>query len=713
MSKLLQGKVIARILAVILVTSIAWSLRMQAVEKLPVDYDEDDYLRAAQQFAALIHAGDWPGFLETNYRTEHPPLSKILFGIGIINDTEARLLPDRPTTAEPDKYIPKKILRDARKVGTILGTLTVALLAWINPIGAIFLGIHSFTIKYVSQIMLEALPALTSLITVFAYIQSKKRDQSTSWLLISAFFLGATAASKYMYCLVGIAILIDWFLVAREDNSFRLQVQKIVLWGLFAIIIFIALDPYLWPNLIERLTETIFYHAGYATTASEVSNANFPMWQPFVWLTMSPVVWHEDVFVLAPDLLITVLAAFGISRLWKRERLYVIWLGVAILFLLVWPTKWPQYILVLTVPLSLAAAETVSLGWEKARETISSYRRRKEAQHFNRREVRQSIPWLVPGIIIFIGFTMIPILFQFAISFTDFNSIAIKDGLNGGVWREFWGGVTGKIEAVDFDFPYRSKEVHYTGPSSYRPVFDLITSQGILTFNILWTILSVGLQALLGVGAALLLWNKRIVFRRGWQTLFILPWAVPEMIGVLMWFTIFVSPYGWLSLAINDLGQDIPFAFFNGWERSPNLTLLVMLVSGLWYGFPFMMLAATAGLKQVPTDVFDAAAIDGANGWQTFRHVTLPLLSPLIIPAIIIRGIFAFNQFYLIQIFGNFSMTTLATLSYNIFNPSGFFGANGQFAISAALNIITMLILIGFVISFNRWTKADEGVTYA
>jgi ABC-type sugar transport system permease subunit len=89
----------------------------------------------------------------------------------------------------------------------------------------------------------------------------------------------------------------------------------------------------------------------------------------------------------------------------------------------------------------------------------------------------------------------------------------------------------------------------------------------------------------------------------------------------------------------------------------------------------------------------------------------------LIVPAIIIRGIFAFNQFYLIQIFGflhgDFSLTTLATLSYNIFNPSGFFGANGQFSVSAALNIITLLILIGFVTSFNRISKADEGVTYA
>ena len=58
-------------------------------------------------------------------------------------------------------------------------------------------------------------------------------------------------------------------------------------------------------------------------------------------------------------------------------------------------------------------------------------------------------------------------------------------------------------------------------------------------------------------------------------------------------------------------------------------------------------------------------------------------------------------------------MTTLANLSYNIFNPSGFFGFNGQFAVSAALNIVTLLILIGFVTLFNRWSKADEGVTYA
>lgn len=713
-----QTSILLKILAVIVVAAIGWSLRWQAMKALPVDYDEDDYMRAAQEFTHLIRTGEWFGFLETNYRTEHPPLSKILYGIGLLTEPEAPLIADKPTSAPPDRSIPRELLQSARMVGSIEGTITVFLLALVNPVGGLLLAFHTFTIKYVSQVMLEALPALTSLVMVLAYLQHKKGKAKTGWLLVSSFFLGLTAASKYIYCLIAVAILIDWFLSARENGELIRFARKAALWGVLAVIIFFAADPYLWPDPVGRFKESVFYHATYSTGASEVEGANFPFWQPFVWLNMSPAVWHADVFVIAPDLFITVLAVFGLARLWRKERLYVIWLGVAMLFLLIWPTKWPQYILVLTVPLSLAAAETIGMGWEKVKEGLSNFQFKKEAPtYFNRREILQSIPWLVPGLIVFIGFTLFPILFQYAISLTDFNSNSILDGLNGGVWREVWGGVTGQIEPANPEFPFRSREVRYMSTSTYEPVFEWITADGYLVFNILWTVLSVGLQAVLGVCAALLLWNKRVLFRRGWQTLFILPWAIPETIGALMWLTVFVSPFGWLSLAVKDLGTDIPFAFFNGWERNPNMTLVVLLIAGLWYGFPFMMLAATAGLKQVPVEVFDAAAIDGANGWQTFWNVTFPLLAPLIVPAIIIRGIFAFNQFYLIQILGflhgNYFMTTLATLSYNIFNPSGFFGANGQFAVSAALNIITMLILIGFVISFNRWTRADEGVTYA
>ena len=124
-----------------------------------------------------------------------------------------------------------------------------------------------------------------------------------------------------------------------------------------------------------------------------------------------------------------------------------------------------------------------------------------------------------------------------------------------------------------------------------------------------------------------------------------------------------------------------------------------------------MMLAASAGLKMIPQEVYDAAMMDGADTLQTFRYITWPLLLPLLLPAIIVRGIFAFNQFYLFQTF-YYRDATLATLSYNIFNPTGW-DITGQFAVSAAINIITVLILIVFVYLFNRWSKADEGVTYA
>jgi ABC-type sugar transport system permease subunit len=487
---------------------------------------------------------------------------------------------------------------------------------------------------------------------------------------------------------------------------------------MIALAVFVIFDPYLWANPLGRLRESVFYHAQYSSGASEVTSANFAIWQPFIWLTMSPALWHPMVFAFAPDLFITILAGFGIQRLWRKEKVFVLWLASALVFLLLWQTKWPQYILVLTIPLALAAGEAIGGIAENAWDAVKRFRKQdKVSARMDRRRLKQSAPWLIPGAIIFILFTIVPLLYQIAISLTDFNSAAIRDGLNGGVWREVIGGLTGQITPSLSGYPSRANTVHYTGPQMYFPVLNFIAGDGFLVFTTLWTILSVGLQTLLGLGAALLIWNKRIPLRRFWQALFILPWAIPETIGALMWLTIFAPHSGWLFLAVQDFGKDIPFAFLNGWEASPNSIMLVLLIAGLWYGFPFMMLAAAAALKQVSSDVLDAAAIDGANPWQLIRHVILPLLSPLIIPAVIIRGIFAFNQFYLLQTFlflhEDGSFQTLAGLSYNIFNPSGFYGGAGQFSTSAVLNILTILILSGFVIAFNRWSKADEGVDYA
>jgi ABC-type sugar transport system permease subunit len=215
------------------------------------------------------------------------------------------------------------------------------------------------------------------------------------------------------------------------------------------------------------------------------------------------------------------------------------------------------------------------------------------------------------------------------------------------------------------------------------------------------------------LGAALLLWQRGVRLSKFWQAVFILPWAIPEMIGALLWLNIFSPETGWLALAVKDLGENIPFGFFNGWENSADLWLVIFLLAAMWYGFPFMMLASSVGLKMIPRAVFDAAAMDGATSGQTFRLVTWPLLRPLLIPAMIVRAIFSFNQFYLFQTFG-FADSTLATMSYNVFNPTGGFrGPQGQFAASAVINIIAVIILMILVLLFNRWSKASEGVTYA
>jgi hypothetical protein len=70
--------------AILATVVIAWELRWRAVDELPIDYDEDDYILAAQEYADLIRTGNWLGFTQTNYRPEHPPLAKIIFGLSIL-----------------------------------------------------------------------------------------------------------------------------------------------------------------------------------------------------------------------------------------------------------------------------------------------------------------------------------------------------------------------------------------------------------------------------------------------------------------------------------------------------------------------------------------------------------------------------------------------------------------------------------------------------
>jgi multiple sugar transport system permease protein len=125
-----------------------------------------------------------------------------------------------------------------------------------------------------------------------------------------------------------------------------------------------------------------------------------------------------------------------------------------------------------------------------------------------------------------------------------------------------------------------------------------------------------------------------------------------------------------------------------------------------------MVVAASAGLKTIPNEVYDAAAVDGAGAWERFRFVVFPLLLPLLGPAVIIRAIFAFNQFYLFYVLQPpFPLYTFSELSYVLLSANSRFG--GQYAISAVINLFTVIVLIALLWWFNRRTRVAEGVTYA
>lgn len=708
-----------RIVAILAVTTVALALRLRAVERLPIDYDEDDYLLAGQHYARAIAAGDWGEIVNYDYNYEHPPLTKLVYGAAILPLPQVTEIPQRSTSAAPATSLPEPHFYVARLTAATIGTLQVFALAILNPLAGLFLAIHTWQIKYTSQIMLEPLPSLVSTLAVLFYVKSRSARKSNGWLFLSAAALGLTAASKYPYCIAGIAIAVDWlwdtppaqWKTLRSPTVLARWLGPLIVWGIVSVAVFFVADPRLWANPLSRLKESVFYHGGYAQS-EHVRRAGFPVWQPLVWLSGS-VPWHPGVFVVSLDLLISVLALFGVRRLWKKQPVLALWLVITLGFLLVWTTKWPQYILMLTAPLAVAAAEGFGAKvWEPLLDWFHRIRAgrpprvvRAEAAT-SPQELRRALPWLLPGVIVLGVITLFPLVYQGAMALTDFNLTSIRDGVNGGVWREVWRGLTGQAEPAPIDLfattPSTSQEVRYAGPGVLLQIISGLGAS-ILFFDVLWTVLSVALQTVLGVAVALLVHRRGVRFKGLWRTIFILPWAIPEFVGGVIWLRIFEPRFGWLNLAAIPGGVVLP-----DWLRDPSYALLALLVAATWYGFPFIMLAATAGLKMVPADVYDASAIDGAGGWKQFRFITWPLLQPLLIPALIIRSIFAFNQFYLFYTMQPpQSLATLATVSFYVFNYGN------QYAISAAINVVTVIVLLILILWFNRRSKAAEGVTYA
>ncbi len=639
-------------------------------------------------------------------------------------------IPDAPITAGPNNDLPEPHLTAARTANAVFGALTAFLLALVSPLAGLWLALHTWSIKYSSQVMLEAVPAFFALLAVVLSTRAWRPGvvgrRRGAWLAAAAIAFGLACAGKYLYGVAGLAIVIDWALRVRsteEGAGPRLRAMVPIL-GFLALgaVAFLAADPYLWPDPVGRLIASITYHGGYVGTDA-VQDTGWPIWQPLVWLMGSvPAGWQkESTFVVAVDLAITALAVTGLRRLWGEQRVYALWLLLAFLFLLAWPSKWPQYILVLSAPLCLAAGlGTENLLQPAWRRLVAAFHGRgprstaasdaskgapKGARGRPLRDLRGALPWLAPGIIALLLLGIVPLVYEALLSTTDMQLSSLRDGLNGGVMRESIGGLTGQISATAFDVDARSKEVNYVGAGVLSSMQQGVwlgfnSTATFVAFSVLWMVLAVGLQAVVGIAVALVMERPGMRFTPAWRTLFILPWAIPEVVGAIAWQDIFHPQQG---LVAQLMGADFPY------RDSPEISLVVLLVAATWMGWPLWMLVATAGLRTIPRSVTEAAELDGADRWRRFRSVTLPLLLPLLGAAFVVRAIATFNQFYLFWILSpNDNTYTVATWSYSLIRFEPFL-----YSVSAAVNIVTVVALAIVVAWFLRWRSRVERVAFA
>src|ERR1700704_4896184 len=202
--------------------------------------------------------------------------------------------------------------------------------------------------------------------------------------------------------------------------------------------------------------------------------------------------------------------------------------------------------------------------------------------------------------------------------------------------------------------------------------------------TLIFTVSSVTLELLIGLGMALAM---HAAFRgQGLlRTTVLVPWAVLTVVTAIMWRTMFEAPLGLVPSVLHALGigQNVV------WLGQKPYALIVMIVADVWKTAPFMALLILAGLQTIPAEIYEAGKVDGAKAWQRFTKLTLPLLMPAILVALIFRTLDALRIFDLPFVLtkGAFGTNTLSLLAYQDFRENRLLGLGSAVAILTFITV--------------------------
>jgi arabinogalactan oligomer / maltooligosaccharide transport system permease protein len=232
--------------------------------------------------------------------------------------------------------------------------------------------------------------------------------------------------------------------------------------------------------------------------------------------------------------------------------------------------------------------------------------------------------------------------------------------------------------------------------------------------TLFWTAVNVAFHVTIGVLLAVTL-NGPVRGKGLYRVLLVIPWAVPAYITALTWRGMFDYELGavnkvlrglaWLNQYLPEMLQLTPVE----WLGRPGPAFAACIIANVWLGFPFMMVIALGGLQGIPGELYEAARIDRASRWQQFRNITLPMLKPVLVPAVTLGAVWTFNNLnvvWLVSNGGEPADQTHILVSYvykAVFNVY-------QYGYGAALSMVLFLMLLTFSLAFLQRTRATEAV---
>ncbi|MGW7694554.1 carbohydrate ABC transporter permease [Streptomyces asiaticus] len=230
----------------------------------------------------------------------------------------------------------------------------------------------------------------------------------------------------------------------------------------------------------------------------------------------------------------------------------------------------------------------------------------------------------------------------------------------------------------------------FTGLANYQTVFDDPTFAPALAHTVVFTAVCLFFQYAIGLALAVF-FNQHFRLSATLRALFLVPWLLPLIVSASTWSWMLNSDSGIVNAALNAVGIDSV-----NWLTSPSWSLTSVIIANIWIGVPFNLVVLYSGLQSIPSNLYEAAAIDGAGAWRRFWSITLPLLRPVSAITLLLGLIYTLKVFDIIWIMTKGgpadSSTTFATWSYRL----GFGNLVPAFGPGAAVGNLLVLAALVF-----------------